>query len=290
MAAIRRYAIGSYEPTGITRLMFRSNPVYVLVTLVVALFLGFFLFTLKPADEVSRWIFNYLPYPVIHSMGLVIFAFTGISMVWGMVSMILHLKKPEVPESKTVTSPFTAVRMVFHELLYMKRFRDCDQEEDSFWNRKPWFKKPWFVHLSIMWGFIGLLIATSLDFIFKDPATTIWWPSRILGTLAGLSMVYGASQALLYHRAKITKSYRETHLSDLVFLWFLWIAGVTGFWLEVSVALGADHLVNHLVFLVHTVISMELVLLFAFSKFAHVLYRPLALYFAFKSGYLGSGK
>jgi len=77
--------------------------------------------------------------------------------------------------------------------------------------------------------------------------------------------------------------YSETSPADWTFLWFLWIAGITGFWLEVSVAFGASNLVNQFVFLVHTVISMELVLLFAFSKFAHAVYRPLALFFHYKN-------
>jgi nitrate reductase gamma subunit len=37
-------------------------------------------------------------------------------------------------------------------------------------------------------------------------------------------------------------------------------------------------LINHLVFVVHIIISMQLVILFAFSKFAHAVYRPLALF------------
>jgi hypothetical protein len=135
-----------------------------------------------------------------------------------------------------------------------------------------------------MWGFIGLLLATTLDFILKDPATAIWWPSRIIGTVAGLLMVYGASLSINYRLKKVTKAFEETRLADWTFLWFLWIAGITGFWLEVSVALNADFLVNHIVLLIHTIISMELVLLFAFSKFAHALYRPLALFFYFREG------
>ena len=73
-----------------------------------------------------------------------------------------------------------------------------------------------------------------------------------------------------------------------MFLSFLWIAGITGFWLEISVAFHADYLLNQIIFLLHTIISMELVLLFMFSKFAHAVYRPLALFFYFKQGMAGN--
>ena len=283
MAAIRRYAISAYEPTGLTKLMFKSNPIFVFVTLLIAVFLGFFLFTLKPEFEVSRWIFAYLPYAVIHNMGLVIFGFTGLSMIWGALSMILNLNRNKDKKEKSDVSFFKALSLVISELTTLKRYQNCDTEEDSFWKEKPWYVKPWLVHWAIMWGFIGLLVATSLDFILKDPVTTIWWPSRILGSIAGLFMVYGTSLAINYRWKKVTKAYSETSAADWTFLWFLWIAGITGFWLEASVAFGADNIATQFIFLVHTVISMELVLLFAFSKFAHALYRTLALFFHFRN-------
>lgn len=282
MAALRRYAIASYEPTGITRLMFKSNPLYVILTLVVAVMLGFFLFTLKPDHEVSRWLFSLLPYAVIHNMGLVIFSLTGLSMIWGIAVMFFKLRKNVVKDDKSKGNSWKSWKEVITEIATLNRYKTCDTEEDSYWNKKKWYVQPWFVHWSIMWGFIGLFLATVLDFILKDPEATIWWPSRILGTIAGLFMIYGATLAINYRWKKVTKSYSETRLADWVFLWFLWIAGITGFWLELSVAFNADLLINHIVFTIHTIISMELVLLFAFSKFAHAMYRPLALYFYFR--------
>lgn len=279
MSALRRYTIANYEPTGLTRLMFKSNPLFIIITVLLAILLGFFLFTIKPENEVARWLFNWIPYDVIHNMGIVIFSFTGISVLWGMVSMILHLSKNIKPSENKKSSFFKAVKGTMAEIGSMKRYRNCDAEEDSFWKSKAWFRKPWFVHFNIMWGFIGLLLATILDFIFKDPATDIWWPSRILGTIAGILLIYGASLAMIYRFQKTTKTYANTKMADWAFLFFLWMAGITGFWLEVSVALAADVFVNHIVLLIHTIISMELVLLFAFSKFAHAFYRPIALFF-----------
>ena len=282
MAALRRYAIASYEPTGLTKLIFKSKPVFILFTISLSVLLGFFLFTLKPDHEVSRWLFTIIPYAVIHNMGLIIFSITGISVVWGLITMFLKLSKNIVKTDNPKRNTWKSLKEVMNELATMNRYQICDKEEDSFWKNKSAAVQPWFVHWSIMWGFIGLLFATVLDFMLKDPATDIWWPSRILGTIAGLLLVYGTSLAINYRLKKVTKTYSETRLADWVFLLFLWIAGITGFWLEVSVALNANYLFNHIVLLIHTIISMELVLLFAFSKFAHAVYRPLALFFYFR--------
>ncbi|NQV02259.1 MAG: 4Fe-4S dicluster domain-containing protein [Bacteroidia bacterium] len=278
MAAIRRYAIAGYEPTGLTKLLFKSNPFAIVFTLVLAVLLGFFLFTLKPIHEVSRWIFNWMPFDVIHDLGMIIFGLTGLALVIGVVNMLRHLylgKEKPVFVWKKVPG---AIRYVLNEMALMQRYRNCDDDDEDFWEQKPEWQHPWFIHWSIMWGFIGLLVATILDFIFKDPALSIWWPSRILGTLAGLLMMYGTSMAMWYRIKKVTKTYEETHFSDWMFLVFLWIAGFTGFWLEVVVAISGHSILNQVIFVIHTIISMELVILFAFSKFAHAIYRPVALF------------
>lgn len=279
MAALRRFAIAQYEPTGLTRLMFKSNPLFIVITLFFAVLLGFFLFTLKPEYEVARWIFTWIPYAVIHNMGIAIFSLTGIAVIWGMISMMLHLSKNVQKTDKKKPGFFKAIAGVANELGTFKRYRQCDTEEDSYWMKKRWFQRPWFVHWTIMWGFLGLLLATILDFMFKDPATDIWWPSRILGTVAGFLMMYGTSLAGWYRIKKPVKSYENTKLADWAFLFFLWIAGFTGFWMEVAVTFNLDVFFNQIILLIHTVISMELVLLFAFSKFAHAFYRPVALFF-----------
>jgi len=282
MAALRRYAIASYEPTGMTRLMFKSNPAFIGLTLLIAVLLGFFLFTLKPDHEVSRWLFTVLPYAVIHDVGVVIFGLTGLSIAWGLVAMSMKLRKNPGKKDKESATFLQSLSETGKEIATMNRFKTCDEDEDSYWKTRRWYIQPWFVHWSVMWGFIGLLLATSLDFLLKDPATSAWWPSRFLGTIAGILMVYGATLAIDYRLKKVTKAYSETRLADWVFLWFLWIAGITGFWLEFSVAFNVNLLISHIVFILHTIISMELVLLFAFSKFAHAMYRPVALYFYFR--------
>lgn len=281
MANLRRYSIAHYEKTGITRLIFKNNPVSILITLLLATVLGFFLLTIKPEMEVSRWIFKYLPYEVIHNTGLLAFAFMGLTAIIGVISMWIMISRNASGQTKSKTGIlkriYASVLYVLIEAGTMQRYQDCDSDS-SIWNHKPFYLKPWFVHWSIMWGFIGLLLATALDFMLKDPATTIWWPSRVLGTLAGLLMMYGATIALWYRIKKVNKTYANSMLADWMFLIFLWVAGITGFWMEITVSINSPLFINQLIFAIHTLVSMELVILFAFSKFAHAFYRPLALF------------
>jgi nitrate reductase gamma subunit len=91
-------------------------------------------------------------------------------------------------------------------------------------------------------------------------------------------MMYGASLAIYYRIIKPSHFYSKSSLADWFFLAFIWLAGFTGFWMEAAVTLQADTTMNQVMFIIHTVISMELVLLLIFSKFAHAVYRPVALF------------
>ena len=285
MAALRRYAIAHYEPTGLTRLIFKNNPFYIFFTLLLAGILGFFLLTIKPEMDISRWIFSWMPYEVIHELGIIVFAIMGVTAFWGLGKMIVRLgTKPHSDEKKKKTGAWKRFWKAFGgmlaEVATMKRYQQCDENEDEYFYGKSWLVKPWLVHWTIMWGFIGLLLATILDFLFKDPATTVWWPSRILGTLSGILMVYGSTLAFIYRITKPTKTYEATKLADWIFLLFVWLTGITGFWMEIAVFMNIADTFSDVVFVIHTVLAMELVILFAYSKFAHAFYRPVALYFS----------
>ena len=67
--------------------------------------------------------------------------------------------------------------------------------------------------------------------------------------------------------------------ADWTFLALLWITGVTGFAIEIALYLPSAPVWGYWVFLFHVAVAMELVLLAPFMKFAHAVYRPVALFF-----------
>ena len=54
---------------------------------------------------------------------------------------------------------------------------------------------------------------------------------------------------------------------------------MTGFVIEVALYLPAAPIWGYWVFLFHVAVAMELMLLLPFTKFAHAIYRPVALFF-----------
>ena len=67
-------------------------------------------------------------------------------------------------------------------------------------------------------------------------------------------------------------------LSDWLFLGLLWGIGVTGFVLELADYATLSGWVG-VVFLVHIALALELILFLPFTKLAHIIYRPLAIWF-----------
>jgi Nitrate reductase gamma subunit len=91
-----------------------------------------------------------------------------------------------------------------------------------------------FSHLAMFWGFVGLSVTTTLDYIFNRPGNYVplWGTNlsfiRLLGNVSGVVMVAGATIAIIRLLA-IPKFRRGRTFGDVWFTSLLFIVGVTGF-------------------------------------------------------------
>jgi nitrate reductase gamma subunit len=99
-----------------------------------------------------------------------------------------------------------------------------------------------------------------------------------LGTIAGLFLIYGVTVAIINRLRKKDEASTHSTPSDWSFLVLMWLAGMTGFVLEVSIYLPHPYAWSYWMLLAHLVIVGELLILAPFTKFAHALYRTIALY------------
>jgi hypothetical protein len=169
------------------------------------------------------------------------------------------------------------------ETLGQRRYRDdCDADAAE----QPLLARRWFIHALTMWGFLGLLAATILDYGLallgiKETGTPvpIWYPVRLLGTVAGIALVYGSTMLIVQRARGTERSVRHSTSADWTLLALVWITGVTGFALELALYLPDAPAWGYWVFLFHVAVAMELVILAPFMKLAHAVYRPVALFF-----------
>lgn len=292
MAAARRYAIASYDRTGIARLMYLRPALGTLFAVLLAAFFAVFMYAAHgPQDAASLAIFTFIPADLIHDTGIVVMILVFLAGLAGVARMARAIGRREGVGWRTVFGSRAALARsgralwssLGRESLGQMRYRkECESEAEAV----AWYRRRWFVHAVTIWGFLGLLLATGLDYGLdilgiKETGTPvpIWYPVRLLGTVAGIMLVYGTTVMIVDRFRATGRSVARSAPADWTLLALLWITGVTGFGLELALYLPEPPAWGYWVFLLHVAIAMELVLLAPFMKLAHAVYRPVALFF-----------
>jgi quinone-modifying oxidoreductase, subunit QmoC len=284
MAAARRHAIASYDRLRLGRLLQRRavGSVAFLVTLAVLL-AGFLTTQHGPMQAGSLVLFDFIPYALIHNLGLAAMVIAAVTGLWGMVNMIRKVAVGSGLKQGIRYNWWQALwATLFVEVLAQKRYRsDCETGPDS----PPWYLQKWFIHAATMWGFLGLLAATILDYATDllgikptGMPVPIWSPIRLLGTLAGLLLMYGTSVSIVRRLSKTGRASEHSTAADWSFLVMMWLSGVSGLALEMALYLPTPPIWGYWMLLGHVTVAMEMLLLLPFTKFAHVIYRTVALY------------
>jgi nitrate reductase gamma subunit len=286
MAAARRYAVASYDRTHVAYLLATSRLFAgVFIVALVALLAAFMYSVHRPVDSSTLAFFDFIPSDFIHNLGVAVMAIMGVAALIGLFEMVRRVlrgpaggkARPSV--RKTAGAAWDAIAT---ESLAQTRFRkDCADATET----RPLYLRRWFIHFATMWGFLGLLGATIADYGLEllglkatGAAVPIWYPVRLLGTLAGAALIYGTTVLIVRRLRKSDRTSAHSTTSDWSFLSLLWVAGVTGFILELALYLPSAPAWGYPMFLVHVGVAMALVLLVPFGKFAHVFYRPVALF------------
>lgn len=292
MAAARRYAIASYDVTGLARFMYLRPVLGTIFALALAAFFALFMYTARgPMSTESLAIFEFIPAHLIHDLGIVVMVLVFLAGLVGVARMARWIGRREGVGWGTVIGSRAALARssralwssLGRESLGQARYRaECEADAVSV----PLYRRRSFVHAMVMWGFLGLLAATILDYgldILGIKATgtpvPIWYPVRLLGTVAGLMLVYGTTVMIVDRLRATRSSVARSAAADWTLLALLWITGVTGFVLELALYLPEPPTWGYWFFLFHVAVAMELVLLAPFMKLAHAVYRPVALFF-----------
>jgi ferredoxin/nitrate reductase gamma subunit len=292
MATARRYAIAHYDKSGIARLMYTKPVIGGAIALAAGAFFALFFAAVSgERSQTSLKLFDFISYPVIHTVGIILMAVVVLFSALGVVLFARDIAKRDSVTWGSVTGSKAAWKRTGKALWYalgieslgQKRYReDCADDEPVV----PLYRRRWLIHALTIWGFLGLLLATAIDygmdmFGLKPTGTWVplWYPVRLLGTIAGLSLMYGVTWFMITRWQKRAESSQHSLPSDWLFLALLWLTGLSGFLIEVALYAGPAPMWGYWVFLVHVAVAMELCLFLPFSKFAHAMYRPVSLFF-----------
>ncbi|MEO8273656.1 MAG: hypothetical protein ABI620_06295, partial [Chloroflexota bacterium] len=242
-------------------------------------------------STVTLDIFGFIPDHLIHDLGIGVMVIVFGAGLLGIATMARALSRAGGVTIRSVIGSRQALRRsgvalwsaLAVETLGQRRYRDdCDTDALA----QPLWTRRWFIHALTMWGFLGLLAATVLDYGLSivgiketGAPVPIWYPVRLLGTVAGLALVYGSTMLIVQRARGTERSVRHSTPADWTLLALVWITGVTGFALELALYLPDAPAWGYWVFLFHVAVAMELVILAPFMKLAHAVYRPVALFF-----------
>jgi quinone-modifying oxidoreductase subunit QmoC len=207
------------------------------------------------------------------------------------IGFLRFWKGLKLPDEKYQTSFVSAVIITLKEIMVHGRFRDCDAN------------RPRTVgHMMLLFGFIGAMITTGMVFIFIfvphylnllgleqlhpffELPIELPHPVKILGALSGTALTVGGI-LLIYRRWTNRDQVGANGYTDYLFLYMMFLAGVTGMasWLT---RLTEVAMLAYVTYFVHLVFVFFLLWYMPYSKFAHMIYRTLALVHATQVGSL----
>jgi hypothetical protein len=168
-------------------------------------------------------------------------------------------------------SPWIYLKQLFLIPLHFatqKRYRECDR------------KRPWAIHLALMLSYVTMLILIMFFLHRVQHGPDIDWRVHGFGYAAALGLIATTIFALSGRLRRSETHYKHSHETDWIFLILLLVVSVTGVAQHVLHRSGLEVAAN-VVYVIHMMGVVPMLLLeVPFSKWSHMAYRPLAMYFA----------
>jgi ferredoxin/nitrate reductase gamma subunit len=273
MMGIRRWLTAQYDFTGLSGLLYRSFASELMAVLVLALLtgVGFLTFgflggggNLSVYDGPGA----FLPAHDIHlfdwGMGAILGGLLGINCLRMWLFTMRNEHAVPVPLSLYIRHAFLLPVHFFTQ----KSFRDCER------------KRPWAMHLILMLSYVTMLVLIMLFLKYMQAGPQVNWYAHTFGYLSAIGLVTTGILAVIGRLKKDEAYHRHSHESDWMFLALLLFVSVTGIVQHILHRAGMPMAAN-ITYVVHLMgVVPMLGLEVPFSKWSHLAYRPLAIYFA----------
>lgn len=271
MMAARRWLTAQYDWTGLAGKVYKGKGWVVAMLLVAAvLVVGLAGALHGPLVTTQVELNAFAPIHMIHTADLILAAVLGIFLLSNLARMYFFVFGKEerrgIPLKIYLIEAWT---LIFHTIT-QNRFSECG---DS--------KRRWVNHLIIVAGYgtMFALIVIFLGWFQTDNIYPIYHPQRWLGYLAAGALIYGGTEAVLGRIRKDDEMHKYSHPSDWLFPILLILLAASGLVIHVLRYAGLP-MATYYAYVVHLVIMMMLyVTVGPMGKWAHLLYRPFAVYF-----------
>jgi len=280
MAALREYSIAHYAVPQFMGKALNDPRWLPLLFAVPAILFGLVLASLGHLTALpeGRIVFSkFIPIMAIEVIFTLAIALVAIGEV---VAGVRYWRAMDAQAGRNGHDPRRHVIPTVLEILRHARFRRCDEEPAG--TRQTFKSHLHATHLLIFYGFIGLVITTAsvgigiYGFGYLTP-WPFWHPVKILGNVSGAAVVVALCVFLWRRIADGSRAGKSTY-SDWLFLSILLLTTLTGFfsqWLRL-----ADLRVAYPMYFVHLLLIFFLLVYIPYSKFAHLVYRTVAMLYS----------
>lgn len=279
MMALRRYLTAQYDWTGLARLMYRSVyweiSILLLVAAVVVLLFtlphsfGFGLLSQSGPEARSIVMLDkFAPTEIVHRGDTILAALLSLLLLVNAARMFFGLTRSEKLPVRYYLAQLPNLAL---QGLTQVRWKGCKGSEAI---------KNWVRHLLLVTGYVTMftLVVVFLPWFQVEDSSFHW--TSILGYYA-TAILLGATAWIIVDRiGKRAEMHRFSHLSDWLFPILLFLTAASGILLHIFRLLDLA-MPTYVLYTAHMAIAVPmLVVEVPFGKWAHLLYRPVAIYVA----------
>jgi hypothetical protein len=269
MMSLRRWLISRYDFTGLSRLFYRSwrAEITALVIVGLATLGGFLAYGLSHGDiHVYDGPGAFLPSSVVHVFDWVMASVLSSLLVVNAARMWWFSLGSDDQLKPTWWSYLKNLYALPFHFFTQKKYAECEE------------RGPWIIHMALVFSYVSMLVLIMFFLESMQAGPEIHWSVHSVGYVATIGLV-GAMIYTLRGRLKKTQShFQHSHESDWIFLVMILVVALTGVVQHVLHRSGANVAAN-IAYVAHlSFVVPMLVLEVPFSKWSHLVYRPLAIY------------
>ncbi len=280
MATLRRYLSARYDITGITSKLFLSGvariaALVIVFLLVMALALAYHLYyvDLPVTDLLSTPMGLEHMFDIVIDFTLVVYCLPILLLLLNVLHMHHLVMRRNDRRAIRIRHYLAELWMIVLQLTAQSRMEKCPRTS---------YKERWGRHWLLVTGFgiISIILLFFLRWFQTDSVYPVTHPQRWLGYLATLALAGGALDIIVRRLRKRGDMHVRSTSEDWTLPVMILLTALSGIALHVFRYLEFP-LTTHFAYAVHIAIASSLLIIeLPFGKLAHVLYRPLAMYFA----------
>lgn len=270
MMSLRRYLTSIYDCTGLSLKLYTSK-VWEILSIIVLFFatLGVIYLLHGPLVLEHTELETFAPRHVVDPAGWIFGGILSLILlinIYRMYRLIMNSgEKVNVPLSLYVKELFTLA----YNFATQRKLGLCQ-------NKSRWVK-----HLLLMSGYTVAFVLVNVfsKWTLTNEYLPLLHPVRILGYYATAAMLYVTTEAIIGRLRKTEPIHQYSHSTDWMFLILLWLTVFTGLLVHIFKYVDLP-LPTYYSFAIHLAFTVPLLALeVPFTKWAHLAYRPFALYF-----------